>query len=164
MGFQLRSATQKKQWAIRPPPFKGASLNLDLSMVFPRQRKELLAYECVALTRLRISGQFLASDRLNSLIEDRCLLLRYPTHNLFSLSLILRECRHHELSIVLTANFSAATGNEEPYVCPAPRSSWCRCLLSSPTSFGWRLTLLSFFNLASTKLSRFIANCVLKGP
>ena len=28
----------------------------------------------------------------------------------------------------------------------------------SPTSFGWRLTLLSFFNLASTKSSRFIAN------
>ena len=34
----------------------------------------------------------------------------------------------------------------------------------SPTSFGWRLTLLSFFNLASTKSSRFIADWILKGP
>ena len=87
----------KKQWAIRPPPFEGASSNLDLSMVFPHKRKELLAYECVALTRLRFSGQFLVPDRLNSLIEDRCLLLRYPTHIFFSLSLILRERGHHEL-------------------------------------------------------------------
>ncbi len=124
MGCQLHSATQKlalitikrnglsiafgnpkKQWAIRPPPFKRASSNLDLSMVFLRQRKEFLAYECVALMQLRISVQFLVSDRLNSLIEDRCLLLRYPTHIFFLLSLILRERRHHELSIVLTAKF-----------------------------------------------------------
>jgi len=34
-----------------------------------------------------------------------------PTFS-FPLSLILRECGHHELSIVLTANFSAATGEE----------------------------------------------------
>ncbi len=53
----------------------------------------------------------LVSDRLNSLIEDMCSLLRYPTHIFFSLSLILRGCRHHELSIVLADNFSVATGD-----------------------------------------------------
>ncbi len=47
-------------------PAQGGKFELDLSMVFLCERKELLAYECVALTRLRISGQFLVPDRINS--------------------------------------------------------------------------------------------------
>ncbi len=60
-GLSIVFGNQKKEWANRPAPFEGASSNLDLSMVYPRKRKELLAYECVALMQLRISGQILCA-------------------------------------------------------------------------------------------------------
>ena len=46
-----------------------------------------------------------------SLTDRPCGILRYPSHIFFSLSLIVKERGHHELSIVLTANFLAATGD-----------------------------------------------------
>ena len=48
-----------------------------------------------------------------SLTDRPCGILRYPSHIFFSLSLIVKERGHHELSIVLTANFLAATGEDD---------------------------------------------------
>ena len=80
--------------------FEGARSNWIFKMVFPRRRKiTLLSHECVALTQSEFLVSFCISDRLNSYIEERCLLLRYPTHIFFSLSLILRERGHHELPV-----------------------------------------------------------------
>ena len=58
MGCQLHLATQKKKISNLTSPIRREKFELDLSMVLLRKRKELLACECVALTRLRISGQF----------------------------------------------------------------------------------------------------------
>ena len=81
-------------------PVRGASSNWIFKMVFPRRRKEtLLSHECVALTRSEFLVSFCIPEWLNSYIEERCLLLRYPTHIFFSLSLILRERGHHELPV-----------------------------------------------------------------
>ena len=79
--------------------FEGASSNWIYKMVFPRRRKNSFCHECVALTQSEFLVNFCIPEKLNSYIEERCLLLRYPTHIFFSLSLILREREHHELPV-----------------------------------------------------------------
>ena len=64
-----------------------------------------------------------------SLTDRPCGILRYPSHIFFSLSLIVKERGHHELSIVLTANFSAATGEHQSshsVSASHPDDMWCR--------------------------------------
>jgi hypothetical protein len=56
----------------------------------------------VWLTRVRISGQFLDRQTL--------WYFKIPSSHFHFTSLIVRERGHHELCIVLTAIYSAATG------------------------------------------------------
>ena len=99
-GLSIAFGNPKKAMNNSISLFEGANSNWIFKMVFPRRRKEtLLSHECVALTRSEFLVSFCISDRLNSYIEERCLLLRYPTHIFFSLSLILRERGHHELPV-----------------------------------------------------------------
>ena len=99
-GLSIAFGNPKKAMSNSISLFEGANSNWIFKMVFPRRRKELFLAMNVWLSR---DQEFLVSfcipDRLNSLIEERCLLLRYPTHIFFSLSLILREHVHHELPV-----------------------------------------------------------------
>ena len=98
-GLSIAFGNPKKAMSNSISLFEGASLNWIYKMVFPRRRKNSFCHECVALTQSEFLVSFCISDRLNSYIEERCLLLRYPTHIFFSLSLILRERGHHELPV-----------------------------------------------------------------
>ena len=99
-GLSIAFGNPKKAMSNSISLFEGANSNWIFKMVFPRRRKELFLAMNVWLSR---DQEFLVSfcipDRLNSFIEERCLLLRYPTHIFFSLSLILRERGHHELPV-----------------------------------------------------------------
>jgi hypothetical protein len=58
-GLSIAFSNPKKAMSNSTSPFEGVSSNLDHSMVFPHERR------CVALTRLRISGQFLHARQTN---------------------------------------------------------------------------------------------------
>ncbi len=98
-GLSNAFGNPKKAMSNSISLFEEASLNWIFKMVFPRKRKELLAKNVWLSGNQEFLVSFCIPDRLNSLIEERCLLLRYPTHIFFSLSLILRECGHHELPV-----------------------------------------------------------------
>jgi hypothetical protein len=98
--MSIAFGNQKKAMSNSISLFEGVSSNWIFKMVFPRRRKELFLAMNVWLSRdQEFLVSFCISERLNSYIEERCLLLRYPTHIFFSLSLILRERGHHELPV-----------------------------------------------------------------
>ncbi len=90
-GLLIAFGNPKKAMSNSTSPFEGVSSNLDHSMVFPRNKDVWLSCNWEFLVN------FCVPDRPIFLIGDKCLLLRYPTHIFFSLSLILRERGHHEL-------------------------------------------------------------------
>jgi len=89
LNFHIFEGKQIKTFVINP--FKKNSTTI----LFQSR----LEQQCVALMQSEFLVNFCIPEKLNSYIEERCLLLRYPTQIFFSLSLILRERGHHELPV-----------------------------------------------------------------
>lgn len=127
-GLSIAFGNPKKAMSIRAASFEEASSNLDPAMVFPRRRKDLFCLQEMCGSR---KWEFLVNfltDRPRGILPffyrgiikymlllrstDRpCGILRIPSSHFHFTSLIVRERGHHELCIVLTAIFSAATGD-----------------------------------------------------
>jgi hypothetical protein len=112
-GLSIAFGNPKKAMSNSISLFEGASSNWIYKMVFPRRRKPFFCHECVALTQSEFLVNFRIPEKLNSYIEERCLLLRYPTHIFFSLSLILRERGHHELPVFSPLIFLRLLASQE---------------------------------------------------
>ena len=103
-GLSIAFGNPKKAMSIRAASFEEASSNLDPAMVFPRRRKDLF---CLQEMCGSLEWEFLVIFS-----TDRCCgNFKIPSSHFHFTSLIVRERGHHELCIVLTAIFSAATGD-----------------------------------------------------
>ena len=96
---QSKKSNEHSSCLIRGGKFESGSCH-----GVPAQKKRfVLPLGNVWLTRVRISGQFLDGQTLRY--------FKIPSSHFHFTSLIVRERGHHELCIVLTAIFSAATGD-----------------------------------------------------
>jgi hypothetical protein len=92
-------------------PIRGGKFELDLSMVFPCERKELLAMN-VWLSRDReFLVDFCIPDRLNSHHRGNVFAFEIPNSHFLFTKFDTQRTRAPWATSVLTANFSAATGD-----------------------------------------------------